>query len=403
MSHHHEYQFLMRYHMNMSFSCKPTPALIFGMGYHRKLPDLVTTFGKNLLLVVGGTSFLHGNDWPLLQAGLKELGVQIHIEQIEGEPSPQLIDAIWTRYPRNSIDCVLAIGGGSVLDGGKAISAMLMERKPVYTFLEGVGTEKPSGAKVPFIAVPTTSGTGSEATSNAVLSQIGKKGFKKSLRHDNYVPNIAVIDPALTTSCPPGLTAACGMDTFSQLVEAYLSNNGSPFTDALALDGIRAVARSLPVACRNGADLTARADMSYGSYLSGIVLANAGLGVVHGMASALGGFFAIPHGAACALLMAPANRLTLTRLRENGSDEKSLSKYSQLGEIIADCPLPAADGQDRFIGYLEELAVELGIGGLHDFGVTAGDIDRIIAESTSKYNPVQLEHADFTAVLKEIL
>jgi len=389
--------------MDMYFSCKSIPSLVFGAGRHRDLPDLLAIFGKNLLVIVGGSSFCRGDDWPPLHSQLKNRGYHVHLERIEGEPSPQLIDTIWARYPGNGIDCVIAIGGGSVLDAGKAISAMLMERQPVSTFLEGVGTRKPSGAKVPFVAVPTTSGTGSEATSNAVLSEVGNKGFKKSLRHDNYIPNMAVIDPALTISCPPSLTAACGMDTYSQLVEAYLSTNGSPFTDTLALDGIRAVTRSLTAACHNGADLTARADMSYASYLSGIVLANAGLGTVHGMASALGGFFPIPHGVVCASLMAPVNRLTLARLRENGSNHLALSKYRQLGEMIAGGPLSATDAQDRFIGYLEELTSTFGIGRLADFGFTRKDFDRIIAESGNKYNPVQLGQADFTAILQQLL
>jgi len=389
--------------MDMRFSCKPIPALVFGVGRHRELPELLTAFGKNILIVVGGSSFLHGDDWPTLHTGLKENGYHVHIEQIDGEPSPKRIDAIWARYPANSIDCVIAIGGGSVLDAGKAISAMLMERQPIFDFLEGVGTRKPGGSKVPFIAVPTTSGTGSEATSNAVLSEVGSMGFKKSLRHDNYVPDIAVIDPALTRSCPPALTGACGMDTFSQLVEAYLSTNSSPFTDNLALDGIRAVNRSLVAACRNGDDLAARADMSYASYLSGIVLANAGLGTVHGMASALGGFFPIPHGLVCASLVAPVNRLTLTRLREKDENHPALAKYSRLGEMLADGPLSATDAQNRFIGYLDELTASLGVGGLGRCGITREDFARIIAESGNKYNPFKLGDADFTTVLAQIL
>jgi alcohol dehydrogenase len=143
--------------------------------------------------------------------------------------------------------------------------------------------------------------------------------------------------------------------------------------------------------------------MSYASYLSGIVLANAGLGTVHGMASALGGFFPIPHGVVCALLMAPVNRLTLARLRETGEDSLALSKYHQLGEMIAAGPLSATAGQDRFIAYLEELASTLGIGGLGDFGLTQNDYDRVIGESSNKYNPVQLDQADFTSILQQLL
>lgn len=385
------------------FSMKPIPALVFGTGTLQELPHRLRDFGSRLMIVVGGSSFLSGKNWPLLQTRLRELGYTLHLEQIQGEPSPEHIDAICDRYPENTIDAVIAIGGGSVLDAGKAISAMLVERQPVLTFLEGVGTKKTSGAKVPFVAVPTTSGTGSEATSNAVLSRVGENGFKKSLRHDNYVPNLAVIDPTLTLSCPPSLTAACGMDTFSQLVEAYLSTHGSPLTDALALDGIRSVMRSLATVCHNGADILARADMSYGSYLSGIVLANAGLGAVHGMASALGGLFPIPHGVVCALLMAPVNGLTMARLREEGSDDAALTKYAQLGKMIDGNISSATAAQDRFIYYLEELNATIGIGGLSEFGVSEQDLEQIITKSDNKYNPVQLNHIDFTTVLKQLL
>lgn len=382
------------------FTFKATPHLIFGSGKLRELPALLRHYGSHLLIVVGGHSFLSGKEWPKIHELLESQGFSFDTVQISGEPSPEDINTLSTRYSSQTIDTVVAIGGGSVLDAGKAISAMFIEQQPVETFLEGVGTRKPSGRKVPFIAIPTTSGTGSEATSNAVISKVGENGFKKSLRHDNYVPDIALLDPILTLGCPAPLTVACGMDTFTQLVEAYLSTHSSPLSDTLALEGIRYVIHSLKRVCHDGNDLEARCEMSYASYLSGLVLANAGLGVVHGFASAIGGYFPIPHGVVCGTLMAAANRITLQKLRETGENEAALRKYSILGKLVHKNNISDQDSQDMFIRYLEDLTTGLGIASLGDFGITGRDIERIISQSGNKYNPAPLNHSELTAVLQ---
>lgn len=382
------------------FACKATPALFFGAGEYRRLPSLLKRYGSRLLLVVGGSSFITGQEWPRLRQDLTEQGFSIDLYQIRGEPSPEDIDAICQKHEPRTIDVVVAIGGGSVLDAGKAIAAMLVERQPVITFLEGVGSRTPNGAKVPFVAVPTTSGTGSEATSNAVISRVGVDGFKRSLRHDNYIPDIALLDPSLTLGCPPPLSISCGMDTFTQLVEAYLSTKGSPLTDLLALEGIRRVVRSLEICCDNGRDQTARADMCYASYLSGIVLANAGLGAVHGLASAIGGVAAIPHGVICARLMAAANRATLKKLRETGENQEALRKYTLLGRLVGAMEdRGEAEAQDRFITYLERLTSSPHLTGLGG-GLAAREIELILAGSASKNNPVQLDRDELAEILR---
>ena len=386
--------------MPPTFTFTASPALHFGPGKLHCLPALLKRFGSRLLIVVGGHSLISGKEWPALADSLQDHGFAYHLERIGGEPSPMDIDTICLKYRNQAIDAVVAIGGGSVLDGGKAVSAMLVEQQPVITFLEGVGNAKPSGRKVPFVAVPTTSGTGSEATSNAVISTVGRDGFKKSLRHDKYVPDIALIDPILTISCPAPLTVACGMDTFSQLVEAFLSSKSSPLADTLALEGIRAVLRSLKQACGNGGDLQARADMAYASYLSGMVLANAGLGTVHGFASAIGGLFTIPHGIVCGTLMAATNRATLDRLRETGENQAALLKYSLLGRMVSEENLSDHNAQDSFIDYLEDLTTSLDLARLSDFGVSEQDIDRILYQSGNKNNPVQLSRDELARILR---
>ena len=340
----------------------------------------------------------------MVQKIFSTLAIRAKTVHIGSEPSPEMIDTVVADPALGEIDLVIAIGGGSTLDGGKAISTMLAEGGKVSRFLEGVGTETPSGRKLPFIAIPTTSGTGSEATSNAVISSVGKHGFKSSLRHDNYIPNLALVDPTLTLSCPQKVTVACSLDCFSQLVEGYLSTNSSSLTDALALDGIRAIHRSLRTVCADGSNLSARTDLSYSALLSGIVLANSGLGTVHGFASAIGSLFAIPHGVACGTLMAPANTLTLKSLRTSASIasvQSALIKYTKLGKIFSDQKHKAdAWYQDYFIEELERLATELDVPKLNEYGVKSTDIKDIVAQTGNKYNPAQLTEEELVNILR---
>ena len=384
-----------------SFSLKMPPQIIFGPGKLDELGSIVGRFGSRPLLVLGSHSFLETKQYHKVQRTFAKQGSKAETAHISCEPSPAMIDAIVAEYSCKGIDLVIAIGGGSTLDSGKAISAMLVEEKKVSRFLEGVGNAIPSGRKLPFIAIPTTSGTGSEATSNAVLSAVGNEGFKSSLRHDNYIPNLALVDPSLTLSCPSKLTVACSMDCFTQLVEGYLSTSSSFVAEALALEGIRAVRRSLRVVCKDGGNLPARTDLSYGALLSGIVLANSGLGTIHGFASAIGGLFVIPHGVICGTLMAPANAHTLNNLRINCADHPALVKYTKLGRIFSDQPHKADVWyQDYFIEELQRLAVELDLPYLSEFGVTSADIEKIVDKTGNKYNPAQLSKEELASILK---
>jgi alcohol dehydrogenase class IV len=383
------------------FSFKSLPAIIFGSGVRSQISQSVVPYGGKTLLVTGGKSFINSNHFQELQEQLARHKVDYHTEHISNEPSPEVIDEIVARSKNEQIDSVVAIGGGSVLDAGKAISAMLQENGSVTQFLEGVGDKEPSGKKLPFIAVPTTSGTGSEATSNAVLSVVGPKGFKKSLRHDNYIPNIAIVDPELTLSCPPALTAACGMDCFTQLVEAYLSTNSSALTDTFALQGIEAIARSLTSVFQQGNNIDARNDLSYAAMLSGVVLANAGLGTVHGFASAIGGVIPAAHGIVCGTLMEPCNRLTLSRLRKADKENPALDKYTTLGRTFSSEKQKSDSWyQDYFIDSLAEISNHLGIPDLTIFKITEAQFEKILSDTGNKYNPVQLDRNDLETILK---
>jgi alcohol dehydrogenase class IV len=381
------------------FQFSRLPKIYFKNGIINELPSILQQYGKRLILVTGASSFIDSSHAEKLLSDFKKCDVKCLMLQVSGEPSPDIIDEAVQRFNHESIDLVVAIGGGSVMDAGKAISAMMYRSESIAEFLESVGTREHPGTKLPFIAIPTTSGTGSEATKNAVISQIGPDGYKRSLRHDNFVPEIALIDPQLTLNCSPEITAASGMDCFTQLTEAYLSPKSNNYTDALAIEGLKAVKASLMKSYFTGDDIEARSGMSFGALTSGICLANAGLGVVHGFASSIGGMFHIPHGLICGTFMPHANKINVRELRKNPSRPVALEKYALLGELFLDKSCNSEESYiDGFIQLLHELAEKMNLTGLRRYGVEQKDIELICSETDIKNNPVELtsEH------LKEI-
>ena len=379
---------------------KTPPKIEFGIGAINNLPEYVRSFGTNILILSGASSLEISGKKEYAHSLLDPVSTNMWWETIADEPTPSMVDTIVGNYSDKAISVVISLGGGSVLDAGKAVSAMLALSRPVTTFLEGVGSRTPTGEKIPFIAIPTTAGTGSEATSNAVITKSGIDGFKKSLRHDNYIPDVALIDPLLMVSCPPDLTASCGMDTFTQLVEAYLSRKSSEHTNAIALQGIESVHQGLFHAVTNGDDLSARSQMAFGSLCSGIVLLNAGLGLVHGIAPILGARFSVPHGVACGSLMASSNDVTLKKLQTENGDHTTRAKYSKLGRLVSKVSGKSdAWYQDRFIAYLYELTNTLKIPRLSQLGITGDDIEKIATAASNKYNPVSLTSIEIEQVL----
>ncbi|MFA9388773.1 MAG: iron-containing alcohol dehydrogenase [Prolixibacteraceae bacterium] len=387
--------------MNISFKFATSPAIIFGANKIKLLPELVKQFGHRALIVTGKSTFLKSFIAIELFQDFEAHGIETQIIRIEGEPSPEQIDRAVSTHRKWNPDVVVAIGGGSAMDAGKAISAMLCENNSVSSYLEDVGNEIPSGNKLPLIAIPTTAGTGSEATKNAVITKAGADGFKKSLRHDNYVPNLALVDPQLCVTCPPTVTAASGMDAFTQLLESYLSSNSNPMTDALALEGMSCLIRSIEKAVEQGNDLAARSDMSYAALLSGITLANAGLGVVHGFAQPLGSLYNLPHGVACGTLMGAANRITVEKLKED-NNQQVLKKYEQVAQLFS-----SAEKQenkiDDLLNYIDRLSAEFRLPKLADFGISAADFPEIIAHTGLKNHPINLNPEDLTWILTQRL
>jgi alcohol dehydrogenase len=378
------------------------PEIVFGAGTFTLLPGLIKPYGTNALVVMGSRSFQDSKYREMLQEGLLLNGIRFIITQISHEPTPQMIDKVTDLYRNEDIEVVVAIGGGSVLDAGKAISAMLPREDSVIRYLEDVGEKVHDGQKVPFIAVPTTSGTGSEATKNAVICQHGEKGFKKSLRHDRFIPEVALVDPELTVSCPQLLTAQCGLDAFSQLLEGFTSTQATLVTDSLALPALVCAGRSLVHACNDGGDIKARTDMAYASLVSGIVLANAGLGLIHGLASAIGGLYDIPHGVICGTLLGVINRLNINKLISQDRESVYLIKYAETGRIFCGEVNRSTEYYALYLAdKLDELVESLHIPKLGTIGAADPDMEKIISLSGHKNNPVKLTDEEIITALSQ--
>ncbi|MFX0007860.1 MAG: iron-containing alcohol dehydrogenase [Candidatus Hermodarchaeota archaeon] len=388
-----------------TFSFASIPHIIFGAGKLIELYDIIPKFGNNVLFVIGGNSLKKSGKWDEISSNLKNKSISIDYTSVSGEPSPTVIDENVVKFRNKNLDLIIGIGGGSVIDAGKAISAMLTKDDSITNYLEGVGTKIHDGKKIPYIAIPTTSGTGSEATKNAVISEIDSEGFKKSLRHDNLIPNIAIIDPELMISCPPSISAACGMDAFTQLLEAYVSSKANPITDALAFSGMKYVSENIIQVCADEAsNVEVRACMAYGSLVSGIVLANAGLGIIHGLASPIGGYFNIPHGVVCGTLLAEATKANIDVLQKQGLEgDLVLRKYAKIGAL-----LKGEDSAEEImileycldlIEILQKWTKVLKIDTLGKYGIDEQHISKIVVNAGLKNNPVNLSKATIQNII----
>jgi alcohol dehydrogenase class IV len=388
------------------FFLLPLPAIYFGSGRYSLLSELAGTFGKNILVVTGMHTLKQSGRLSLLLDALGNAGLHYFHLAVDREPSPELIDAAVSTYRELAIDAVMAVGGGSVIDAGKAISAMLLYDTAVERFIEGQeGFVPHDGRKVPFIAVPTTSGTGSEVTNNAVISRVGLNGFKRSLRHAAFVPDIALIDPELMVTASPKLTAASGMDACTQLLEAFTSPFATPYTDALSCSGLEHFGRSFFSACTDRPeDSGVRGNIAYAALMSGIALANAGLGIVHGFASSVGGLIDIPHGSLCATLLAEATSENIAQLRSIDDSHPVLQKYAKAGTILSGVSVDdVSAGCERLLAMLYEWQELLCFPRLSSYGLRSEDLDGIVSATRSKSNAVQLEPAAMKRILSSRL
>ena len=391
--------------MNIAgFALARLPRIEFGAGAVRKLPGLLPPYGKRFLLVLGRASFEQSEAWADLAAQLKAAGLSWDILRVPGEPSPELVDEAVHVHRHGSFQAVVGIGGGSVLDAAKAVAGLLIPGNSVMDHLEGVGLELPyRGPALPFIAVPTTAGTGSEATKNAVLSVHGENGFKKSFRDEQLVAQVALVDPDLLASCPKAIIAANGMDAFTQLLESYVSLKAGPLTDSLAWGGMKAARDGLLACHADAADSAARAHMAYAALVSGITLAQTGLGSVHSLAAPLGALFPIPHGVACGALVAEATRLNIEALQARAPDSPALKKYALAGRLLArENGLDEVAARTRLVDILQDWTARLELPRLGGYGVGAADVPRIVAHSrgsSMKTNPLVLSDTELSRLV----
>lgn len=376
------------------------PKIIFGTGTFARLPEIIRSYGGNALIVTGGESLKKSGRWTPLTVQLNRAELPFKALSVRGEPTSEAIDAMASEYRGAQMNVVVAIGGGSVIDCGKALSVMLAEKGSVKDYLDGVGMKKPSGAKIPFVAVPTTAGTGSEATKNAVLCD-RREGYKKSLRHDRYVPDVALVDPALTLTMPQPMTIACGLDAVSQLIESYTSTKADEETDSPALKALACAAESLvPLGLGQSNDIALREKMSYAALVSGITLSRAGLGAVHGIAGPLGGLFPVPHGVACGKLLFPVMSFIVKKVMDE-NNPAARKRFADIGKIFS-----GNEGRDeafycrQFLDVLRKWSQILKLPPLSYFGVTSADFEKIISLAENKNSPAVLSPQEIKVILE---
>jgi alcohol dehydrogenase len=396
-----------------SFTLGRIPRITFGSGTFDGVPAIAASHGSRVLLVTGGRSLAGSGRRDALVAGLQAAGVAVAGEvTISDEPSPAVVDDAVRTHRGAGVEAVLGVGGGSVLDAAKAIAGLLRSGASVVDHLEGLPGYRPyDGNPVPLVAVPTTAGTGSEATRNAVISERGPQGYKRSFRDERLVAADAVVDPDLLAGADPVRIAANGMDASTQLLEAYVSLKAGPVTDALALAGLEAARDGLLVwhADPEGPDApAARSRMAYAALLSGICLAHAGLGGVHGLASPLGAQLPIPHGIACGTTLAGVTAANVRALEQRAPASPALDRYAALGRLLARLP-DAATAVEARIALVETLQAwtdALAIPGLRAFGLDEAGIPAIVADgrgSSMRTNPVVLTDEELAEVLRTAL
>jgi alcohol dehydrogenase class IV len=381
----------------MSFEFATATEIVFGRGRIAELGRRARALGQRALLVTGARS----DRWPRALDSLREAGVDCVVFSVPGEPSTSLTERGVELARNEQVELVIGLGGGSALDAAKAIAGLTPNPGAPLDYLEVVGLgralERPS---LPSILVPTTAGTGSEVTKNAVLTAETQR-VKVSLRGLGLLPRLALVDSELTHSVPPDVTAATGLDALTQVLEPYVSKARGPLTDALCLEGLTRGARSLRRAVEDGSDAAAREDLAVTSLFGGLALANAKLGAVHGFAGPLGGRYEAPHGALCARLLPEVMRENLAAVRELGAQNDVVDRYATIARIFTS----RGDARpEDGIEWVEALVRDLKIPGLSSYGASWDDFDTLVdkaaAASSMKGNPVELSRAALVKILE---
>jgi alcohol dehydrogenase class IV len=370
--------------------------ILFGVGKAAELPKAAAALGQQAFVITATSS----PQIDALLAGLRQAGLTLTVATATGEPSVDDIQAKVALARAHACDLIIAIGGGSAIDSGKAVGALLTNPGDPLDYLEVVGLGKPlRHPSAPVIAVPTTAGTGAEVTRNAVLA-VPTHQVKVSLRSPTMLPRLALIDPELTCSMPPAITAGTGLDALTQCIEPFVSAQANPLTDGFARTGMAAAAKSLRRVYQFPDDLAARTDMALASLCGGLALANAKLGAVHGFAGVLGGLYPIPHGIACARLLPFVFATNVAALRTRAPTSPLLARFDEIGQILTGTP---AAGAADAVTWIDALCAELDVAPLGAFGVQPDHFEEIIVKakpsSSMQGNPLVLTDAELAAIL----
>jgi alcohol dehydrogenase class IV len=384
----------------MRFEFATATRIIFGHGSVKDTGSIVEKIGRRAFVITGRSL----ERAKTLIGKLKDTGMEVTQFSIPEEPTTQLAQAAVAEARRQTCDMVIGMGGGSVLDTGKVVAALLTNSGQLMDYLEVIGQGQPLKRKsAPFVAIPTTAGTGTEVTSNSVLDSPEHR-VKVSMRSPYMLPDLALIDPELTYSMPCRITAVTGLDAFTQLLEAFVSVHANPLTDGICREGLQRAARSLKRVYLDGEDAAARGDMCLASLFGGLALANAKLGAVHGFAGPLGGMYHAAHGALCAGLLPFVMEANIKALQSRTSDSPALDRYDEVARLITGLPAArAADG----IAWVRNLCKHLEIKPLAAFGIEEKDFADIVAKartaSSMKGNPIELTQGELLEILQKAL
>jgi len=384
----------------VQFEFATATRIVFGAGTLARIGPNLKDFGRRALVVTGRSP----QRAEKLLANFSANGIGTATFPVAGEPEIATVERGTAFAKKEQCDFVVSIGGGSVIDAGKAIAAMLTNDGSLLDYLEIIGRAKPlAKPSAPFIAMPTTAGTGSEVTRNAVLASPEHK-LKVSLRSPLMLAQVAVIDPELTYALPPALTASTGLDALTQLLEPYVCLRANPTTDGLCVEGIRRAARSLHEAVFNGQNITAREDMALASLFGGLALANAGLGAVHGLAGPIGGSFHAPHGAVCAALLPHVMSVNIRALRERTPESPALARYYRIARLLTNSPVATADAG---VEWVQKLVADLSIPPLGSYGIREEHIANLVEKaskaSSMQANPIALTPEELADSLRQAL
>ncbi len=374
--------------------------IIFGSGTLQQVGKIAAALGERALVVTG---IADERVQPLLELlAAENMGYVVY--SVESEPTVEMAQEAAKLAQHEGSTFVIGIGGGSAMDTAKAAAAFITNPGDPYDHLEVVGQGKPlRSTPAPWIAIPTTAGTGSEVTRNAVLLSTPHK-VKVSLRSTHMLAHVAIVDPELTVSTPPAVTASTGLDALTQLLEPFVSIKSTPMTDALCREALPRAAWALPRAYADGSDLKAREQMSFASLSGGLALANGGLGAVHGIAGPFGGTYHAPHGAVCAALLAPITEVNLQALAARAPESVALARYAEAAVLCTGNPRATAR---NLVEWLRALVAELNIPGLATYSFGEADFDTLIpqarASSSMKGNPIELTEEELRQALRAAL